>query len=425
MGSQGLLTPTQIGERCRSDGEFGLAIQYWTGGYRILIDGELTGITIVDGVIVDEVPDPSENVISLSGPTEIWTPMLQTTPPPLSNTVSVMVGHGLELDADSVALVAVSAGHRTIYRAVACTGVGGPRDSSGTDHTAGGNTTRQPASTCMSNSMATIIACTTRRPVMASRYCFSTRQVPMACSGDICSRTHGSPSGFDSLPMTYRSMASRCRPPVVDGGRSPTGFTVTFLRQVPTALSRALQLDRPAFMGCSVGGLLALDLALNHADDFRASIAVEGALKIGGDFDQLFGMSHPQVSGLAKARMMEGLCAPMSPTPYVKEISQVYSAGWPPVFLGDLWYYLVDYDIVDRAHEIDTTRCAVHILNGEYDYTGSVRKGLEAHQAIAGSTHTAMEGIGHFPMAENPELFLTYLKPILETLVSAPEGTTQ
>ena len=169
-------------------------------------------------------------------------------------------------------------------------------------------------------------------------------------------------------------------------------------------------------MGCSVGGLLALDLALHHPDVFRACISVEGALHIGGDYDAQFGMSHPQVGSMAKARMMEGLCSPTSPTPYVKEVSLVYSAGWPPVFLGDLWYYLVDYDIRDRAHEIDTSRCAVHIMNGEYDYTGSVKKGLEAHNAIAGSTHTEMHNIGHFPMAENPDLFMSYLQPILDQL---------
>ena len=96
----------------------------------------------------------------------------------------------------------------------------------------------------------------------------------------------------------------------------------------------------------------------------------------------------------------------------------MYSAGWPPVFLGDLWYYLVDYDIRERAHEIDTSKCAVHILNGEYDYTGSVKKGLAAHHAIAGSTHTAMDNIGHFPMAENPELFMKYLAPVLDQVLS-------
>ena len=55
-------------------------------------------------------------------------------------------------------------------------------------------------------------------------------------------------------------------------------------------------------------------------------------------------------------------------------------------------------------------------MNGEYDYTGSIKKGLAANQAITGSTHTAMYNIGHFPMTENPELFMSYLEPILESV---------
>ena len=114
--------------------------------------------------------------------------------------------------------------------------------------------------------------------------------------------------------------------------------------------------------------------------------------------------------------MMEGLCSPTSPLPYVKEVSQLYSSGWPPALLGDLFYYMEDYDIRDRAGEIDTGATAVHILIGEYDYTGTVEAGREAHLAIAGSTHTEMADVGHFPMQENPEVFLRYLMPILDQI---------
>jgi len=193
-------------------------------------------------------------------------------------------------------------------------------------------------------------------------------------------------------------------------------LTGAFLRQVPVALARALELDRPAFMGCSVGGLLALDLALHQPDVFRAVVSLEGSLYIGGDPDDLIGFWHPQVSNHAKARAMEGLCAPVSPEAYVKEVSQVYSAGWPPAFVGDLHYYMSDYDIRERAKEIDTSRCAVHILNGEYDFSGMVELGAQAHQAISGSTHTVMTGVGHFPMQENPREFLRYLLPVLDQI---------
>jgi pimeloyl-ACP methyl ester carboxylesterase len=92
----------------------------------------------------------------------------------------------------------------------------------------------------------------------------------------------------------------------------------------------------------------------------------------------------------------------------------VYAAGWPPAFLGDLHYYVKEFDLSDKAHEIDTGKVEVHILNGEYDFSGSMELGKAAHEAIQGSTWAVMDGLGHFPMSEDPERFVKYLLPVLD-----------
>ena len=114
--------------------------------------------------------------------------------------------------------------------------------------------------------------------------------------------------------------------------------------------------------------------------------------------------------------MMEGLTAPTSPEPYRKETTQTYASGWPPVFLGDLWYYISEYDLREVASTIDTSLVGVHIFSGEYDYSGTIEKGREAHAAIKGSTFCEMKGMGHFPMSEKPNAFMKYLLPVLETI---------
>ena len=92
-----------------------------------------------------------------------------------------------------------------------------------------------------------------------------------------------------------------------------------FLRSIPLALSRVLDLDRPIFIGCSVGGLLALDLAHKHADAFRAVISLEGALEIPGKLEHNSELWHPQVNNEYKARLMDALMSPTSPKRYRKE----------------------------------------------------------------------------------------------------------
>ena len=143
-------------------------------------------------------------------------------------------------------------------------------------------------------------------------------------------------------------------------------------------------------------------------------MAASGHVGIGGDLADLQMLWHPQISNEYKARLMDGVMSPTSPKAYRKETSFVYASGWPPAFIGDLYYYVEDYDLRDRASEIDTNRVGVHILSGEYDYSGTSELGQEAHQAIAGSTWAEMKGVGHFPMSENPAAFMDYLLPILD-----------
>jgi pimeloyl-ACP methyl ester carboxylesterase len=60
----------------------------------------------------------------------------------------------------------------------------------------------------------------------------------------------------------------------------------------------------------------------------------------------------------------------------------------------------------------------VHLLSGEYDYSGTVELGQEAHEAIAGSTFAAMDGLGHFPMSEDPERLVEHLRPVLQAIAA-------
>jgi pimeloyl-ACP methyl ester carboxylesterase len=191
------------------------------------------------------------------------------------------------------------------------------------------------------------------------------------------------------------------------------------LMEFVIGLADTLEIDKPVFMGCSVGGLLALDLARWHPDRFRAVVAIEPSLKVAIPRDSLAGFSHPRVSNEYKAALMYGIMSPTSPEPFRREVGFVYSAAWPPLFAGDLEYYAFDHDLTGEAARIDTSKIGVHLLTGEYDYSAPVAHGQAAHDAIPGSTFTIMRGLGHFPMAEDPDRFLEHLRPVLQQVLEA------
>ena len=181
------------------------------------------------------------------------------------------------------------------------------------------------------------------------------------------------------------------------------------------AFVRALGLDRPVVLGCSMGGAVVLELARRHVSEVGAVIGLEAASKIEGRFLDWSLMPDIDDSVMA-ASWTYGLMAPQSPESARREVWWTYTQGAPGIYRGDTYFYSVDWDLRGREGEIDTSRCPVYLLTGEYDYACSPQETSATAAAIPGARSAKMEGIGHFPMSENYPRFREYLLPILREL---------
>jgi pimeloyl-ACP methyl ester carboxylesterase len=111
--------------------------------------------------------------------------------------------------------------------------------------------------------------------------------------------------------------------------------------------------------------------------------------------------------------MISGLIAPTAPEADRWETIWHYMQGGPGVFKGDLHFYTADGDVRGRVAEIDTGTCPLYLLTGEYDYSATPQITRELAARIKGAEAIIMEGLGHFPMSEDPARFLSYLRPVL------------
>ena len=191
-------------------------------------------------------------------------------------------------------------------------------------------------------------------------------------------------------------------------------LTKDFLMKFVVTLSHELGLQKPVYMGSSIGGHLAGDLALYYPDEFRAVIGLEAGLKTPGGNRDIW--HHPRISNNARASVMASAMSPTAPEALRRETMWVYSQGAPPVFPGDLYYYSEDHDLTETAAQIDTSKVAVYLLTGEYD---SPERGEELAGQIKGAQFQMMKGLGHFPMSEDPEKFLDYVMPVLNEILSS------
>lgn len=186
------------------------------------------------------------------------------------------------------------------------------------------------------------------------------------------------------------------------------GWVVAFLEQM---------VGEPAILiGCSMGAAIALVVAAERPDLLRGVVALESPLRSPGRRNPF--LAHAQVpGGLHNAAYVRGLMSPSSPEASRRRTAWIYAQGAPGVYAGDLGFYSDEFDGAVIGPRIDATRFPVHLMTGEYDYSAPPADGMTLSRLIPGSVFHLMPGLGHFPMSEDPDRFLSYLMPILAAIL--------
>ena len=194
-------------------------------------------------------------------------------------------------------------------------------------------------------------------------------------------------------------------------------LTTSLYKKIIMSFCDNYKLNEPVIMGCSMGGRVVLHLALEHSNYFKAVIALEGSDKLEPYYD-LDWLYRPDIhGGLIQSAFVSSQIAPQSPDKFRHETLWHYMQGGPGIFKGDLYFYWHDGDFDDRSGLIDTSKCPVYLLSGEYDCSCTPERTLATASRIKGAKAVIIPGIGHFPMSENPELFKSYIYSILDEIL--------
>lgn len=190
-------------------------------------------------------------------------------------------------------------------------------------------------------------------------------------------------------------------------------LTTKLYMQIIRAVWMALDLDRPIVMGCSMGGAIVLKVAADYQNEIRGIVGLESSAYAPGRYNEF--LHHPAIhGGELCASYTYGLNAPTSPEQNRRENWWYYSQSGPGVYQGDVHFYSLDWDAREDIKTIDTSRCKVALLTGEFDYSCTPAMSEQVAAAIKGSRYTMMKGMGHFPMIENYPDFRPYLIEALD-----------
>jgi pimeloyl-ACP methyl ester carboxylesterase len=198
-------------------------------------------------------------------------------------------------------------------------------------------------------------------------------------------------------------------------------LTADFYTEFIVKFCDALELRDPIFMGSSFGGNVALQLAYRHPDRFSAVIPVEAAAHSPGFYLDWWHHPHANAAQVCASGVWD-LMAPQSPEAD-RWLTWFYYTQGSEVFKGDLYFYSVDHDMRDVINKIDTNKCDVIMMTGDYDYLTPPDPGPYCEeyassgwtaQQCPGAEFIRMKDIGHFPMSENYPVFKRYLQEALQ-----------
>ena len=190
-------------------------------------------------------------------------------------------------------------------------------------------------------------------------------------------------------------------------------LTTQLYMEIIRAVWAALALERPVVMGCSMGGAIVLKVAADYQNEMRGIVGLESSAYAPGRYNDF--LHHPAIhGGELCASYTYGLNSPYSPEQSRRENWWYYSQSGPGVYQGDVHFYSNDWDAREAIKSIDTSRCKVALLTGEFDYSCTPAMTEQVAAAIKGSRYTLMKRMGHFPMIENYPDFRPYLLDALD-----------
>lgn len=197
--------------------------------------------------------------------------------------------------------------------------------------------------------------------------------------------------------------------------QKPYELDVTFYMGIIREFSKALALDKPVLVGCSMGGAICLVVAGVYGDEFRAICSLEGTLGGNAHAPSRRGIwtRHMEVDhSLFLSTWVAGLMAPGSPQDLQDDVLWEYGQSGPGVYNGD---GAILASLVAIAPTLKHTKCPLYVFSGDYDYSATPAMSKQAAEQLGGE-FIAMKGKGHFPMAEDPVGFKADFMPVVEKI---------
>jgi pimeloyl-ACP methyl ester carboxylesterase len=234
---------------------------------------------------------------------------------------------------------------------------------------------------------------------------------------------HGLFGTSEHWEPTLEALAPGCRAmaltlPIFE--TPPDDLSVTSLRAHVEAFLDAERVPPAVVVGNSLGGQVALDLALHAPERVRALILTGSS----GLFERSFtrGVPHPPSTEFVREKMTEVFHDPAMVTPeWVEAIGSSVSRRSYALRVLQVSRSARRYNLENRLHEI---RCPTLLVWGIEDRVTPRDVAIRFLERIPSARVRLVPECGHAPMLECPDAFVRAVVEFIDSLATEPIGVS-
>jgi 3-oxoadipate enol-lactonase len=193
------------------------------------------------------------------------------------------------------------------------------------------------------------------------------------------------------------------------GSDAPAGaYTLDQLAEDVRGLLAAVKVERPHFVGLSMGGMIGMTFALKYPGVFRSLVLCDTSSRVPPEAQPVWddririattqGM-EPLVEPTLKRWFTEAMLARRPPV--VEEVAAMIRST-PPVGYVGCCHAIPKINATERLREIG---CPIQIIVGEQDVGTPVAMSRAIHEAAPGSELAILPNASHLSNLEQPEAF--------------------
>jgi 3-oxoadipate enol-lactonase len=182
-------------------------------------------------------------------------------------------------------------------------------------------------------------------------------------------------------------------------------------------LLQGLRVERPHFVGLSMGGMIAMTYALQHTTALRSLVLCDTTSRVPPE-------ARPAWEERIQTAQRSGMEALVEPTlkrwftepllarrpPVVERVAQMIRSTPVPGYVG-CCHAIPKIDLTERLHQI---QCPVQVIVGEQDVGTPVAMSRAIHAATPGSELVIIPQASHLSNLEQPQAFNQALLEFLE-----------